>query len=275
MSEIRCVVVFSDLHSGSIRALMPPTYTLFEEGKLGATITASPCQQWLYACWETGWQRVLNYLGGDPWAWAFLGDAIEGRHHQLTELVSVDVTDHMIIFDQLVRPYSELATRRFFVRGSRTHTGDTPEMKLAQQLHCELHPDTHQYAADRWLLEINGFKLLLRHHVQVTSREYLRGSALTTEYSNEVIAAANRGQPIPDGCVFAHRHSYDYWDGGRKFALVCGPWQQTTRYGHVKWSPMIPEPTLTVLDWRDCPPYSAPKVENFLFTPPASTATLL
>jgi hypothetical protein len=242
--DIRLLVVFSDLHSGSRRSLMPPTYDLFEEGELKQTITANKQQLWLYDCWCRGWEKVIKYVGGDPWAWAFNGDAIEGTHRAMTEIVSKD-------------------------------TGDTVEMKLAEKLKCERHPDTGQWAADRWMLNINGFNLLLRHHIQVTSREYLRGSALTIEFGNEVVAAQNRGQPTPQGIVFAHRHGYDWWNGKNTVAMVCGPWQQTTRYGHTKWSPMIPEPTLTVLDWRDSPIGGMPIEKTFAFSPQAATVTNL
>jgi hypothetical protein len=187
----------------------------------------------------------------------------------------MDMTDHMIIFDQLCRPAAEKATKRFFVRGTKAHVGDTVEMKLAEKLNCERHPDTGQWASDRWMLNINGFNLLLRHHASCTSRDYLRASALTIEFGNEVTAAVNRGQPIPQGCVFAHRHSYDLWEGGTTFAMVCGPWQQTTRYGHTKWSPMIPQPTITVLDWRESPPGGMPQIKTFLFSAPAATVTKL
>lgn len=267
--DIRQVVVFSDTHSGSRRSLMPPEYTLFEEGALGQTIKANKQQLWLYDCWQQGWERVLGYVGSDPWAWAFLGDAVEGAHHGRTELVSNDPTDHMIIFDQLNRPYADLADKRFFVRGTGVHTGDTMEMKLAEKLGCERHPDTGQYAADRWMLSIGGFNLLLRHHVSVTTREYLRSSMLSIEFGNEVVAAQNRAQPAPHGAVFAHRHCYDVWEGGSTFAMVCGPWQQTTRYGHTKWSPMIPQPTITVLDWRESDSGGMPRIKTFMFTPPA------
>ncbi len=274
-TDIRLVVVFSDLHSGSRRSLMPPEYALFEEGEQKQIIKANKQQLWLYDCWCRGWEKVIKYVGGDPWAWAFIGDAVEGTHRRMTEIISNDCTDHMIVFDQLCRPYAELAAKRFFVRGTGVHTGDTMEMKLGEKLKCEKHPDTGQWAADRWMLNINGFNLLLRHHMQTVSREYLRGSALSIEFGNEVVAAQNRSQPAPHGMVMAHRHGYDWWGGGQTFAMVCGPWQQTTRYGHTKWSPMIPQPTLTVLDWRESPPGGMPVEKTFMFTPPAAKVVKL
>lgn len=271
-NDIRLVVVFSDLHSGSRRSLMPLEYTLFEEGELNQTIKANKQQQWLFKCWTDAWERVYEYVGNEPWAWAFLGDATEGAHHKMTELVSNDPTDHMIIFDQLNRPHAERAAKRFFVRGTASHTGDTLEMKIAEKLGCEKHPDTGQYAADRWILDINGFNLLLRHHMETTSREYLRVGGINRELDNEILAAAKRGQPQPDGAVFAHRHMYDSIQNGTNFAMVCGPWQQTTRYGHTKWSGMFPQPTVTVLDWRNVRPGGPPVEKTFQYSPPAQTA---
>lgn len=273
--DIRCVVVFSDLHSGSRRSLMMPEYQLYEEAGRGQVIKANSQQLWMWDCWQDAWGKVLDYIGSDPWAWAFMGDAVEGVHRHATEIISNDVTDHQNIFKGLVKPYADKASKRFFVRGTAVHTGDTIEMKLAESLNCEQHPDTGQFASDRWMLDIGGFKLLLRHHMSVTTREYQRATALSNEYGNEVIAAKTRNQPAPDGCVFAHRHCYDWWSGGRTFAMVCGPWQQTTRYGHTKWSPMIPQPTLTVLDWRQSDTGGMPIEKTFQFSPqPATSYTL-
>ena len=273
--DIRLMVVFSDLHSGSRRSLMPPEYTLFEEGQMGQTIKANKQQLWLYDCWQRGWEKVIEYVGADPWAWACLGDAVQGIRH-MEELVSTDVTDHMIIFDQLNRPYAELATKRYMTRGTKAHVGDTVEMKLGERLKCEQHPETGQFAADRWLLDVNGFPFLLRHHMETTSREHLRAGGLNRELDNEILAATKRGQPVPKGAVFAHRHIHDeYTDGHSYFVLVCGPWQLTTRYGHTKWSSMLPEPTLSVLDWRDVPAGSAPRIKTFKFSPPPASVIKL
>jgi len=275
LDDIRLLVVFSDLHSGSVHALMPPEYALFEKGTLNQIVKANAEQLWLYDCWTRAWEKVIEYVGGDPWAWVFNGDAIEGKHHGLSGLVSNDITDHMMIFHMLNEPYAALAAKRFFVRGTETHTGWTTEMKIAEKLNCEKHPDTGQWASDRWMLNVNGFNVLFRHHMSTTSREYLRGSALTIEYGNEVVASRNRGQPTPDGCVFAHRHGYDWWNGCSTFAMVCGPWQQSTRFGHKNWSPMVPEPTITVLDWRNSPPGGMPQNMTFKFVPPPATVVKL
>jgi len=264
-SDIRLLVVFSDLHSGSRRALMPREYTLYEEGALGQTIKANKQQLWLHDCWDDGWRRVYDYVGSDPWAMVFLGDAIEGIHHKRTELVSDDPTDHMIIFDQLVRPHAERAAKRFAVRGTQCHTGDTVEMKLAEKLGFEPHPDSGQFASDRWIIDVNGFKMLFRHHMEVTSREWLRIGGLNRELDNEILAAAKRDQPQPDGAAFAHRHMYDSIKNSKNFVMVCGPWQRTTRHGHTKWSGMFPEPTITVLDWRNVPAGSPPEEKTFAY----------
>jgi hypothetical protein len=149
------------------------------------------------------------------------------------------------------------------------------EMKLAESLGCRKHPDTGQYAADRWMVELNGFNVLFRHHMTVTAREWSRGTALSGELANEIASGGLRNQPIPRGLCCAHRHGFDYWDGGSSFMLVSGPWQQTTRYGHVKWSSMIPAPTISVLDWRGKPFGAAPKVENFIYEPQAATVLKL
>ncbi len=88
---------------------------------------------------------------------------------------------------------------------------------------------------------------------------------------NEILAAVKRGQPVPDSACFAHRHMFDSICNGKNYVMVSGPWQQTTRYGHTKWSAMLPEPTITVLDWRGKPAGAPPHEEVFKYSPPAAS----
>lgn len=260
----KLLVVFSDTHCGSRLGLMPKEYQIIEDDVI---IKATTIQQWLLSAWNALWADVLAYIGKDPWSVALVGDAIEGCHHKRRELVSHDLADHIEIFYKVVAPRLEPADKKYFVLGTEAHGGATEEMLIAKKLGAVRHPDTKRYAENRWHLNFNGYPIVLRHHIEATSREYLRASALAINLANEQLSAIKRGHPHPKGLIAGHRHMHDYYTDGTNFALVCGPWQMTTRYGHTKWSPMLPEPTISVLDCRETRKGEMPRVETFKATP--------
>ncbi len=264
----RLLVVFSDTHCGSRLAMLPPTYQLMEDDVI---IKATPTQMWLNSAWDTLWQQVHEYIGKDPWSVALVGDLIEGCHHGRRELVSNELSDHIEIFCKTVGPKIENAVKKYFVLGTEVHGGATEEMVIAKKYGATRHPDTKRWAENRWHLELNGYPVVLRHHIEATSREYLRASQLAINLANEQLAAIKRGHRPPNGLIVAHRHMHDYYTDGNNFCLVCGPWQMTTRFGHRKWSPMIPEPTLTVIDYRITRKGEMPIVTTFKATPGEAT----
>ena len=264
MSDL--LVVFSDTHCGSRLGLMPETYNCIEDDTV---VQGTATQKWLLQAWEALWAETTAYIGKDPWSVALVGDSIEGCHHGRKELVSHNLADHIEIFLQVVGPKLEAADKRYFVLGTYVHGGDTDEMIIAKRLRATKHPDTGRWAENRWNLDCNGYPIVLRHHIETTSREYLRASALAINLANEQLAAVKRGHTCPKGFIAGHRHMHDYYTDGTNFALVCGPWQMTTRHGHTKWSPMVPEPTISIIDWRGRPKGSMPVVQTFKATPGA------
>jgi hypothetical protein len=262
------LVVCSDLHAGSTKALFPPEYSTIDMEKV---IGQNGLQEWLWECWEDAWGRVMDYVGYDPWSFLFVGDAIEGLHHRRDHLCLTEVSDQVEVARCLLEPYILGASSKFFTLGTQTHTENTPEVNLARVLGGEPHPDTGEPCPNRWNLSLNGFPFVARHHTSVTSREYLRGSALSIELGNEQQAAVRRGYPPPRGLITAHRHMADYYTDGNNFSIVSGPWQMTTRFGHKTFSPMIPEPSLIVLDTRGIPGGGMPRVEIFKYTPAPPT----
>lgn len=259
------IVVFSDTHCGSRQGLMLPEHQLVEEPEV--TIKATPLQLWLNEAWETLWDKVYKYIDNDSWIAIHVGDCIEGLHHGKRQLVSTDKADHFQIFLNAVYPKIMSASQRYFVLGTEAHGGQTDEIILAKRCKAKKHPVSKRFAENRWLLNLNGFPILFRHHINCTSREYLRSNSLSINLANEQLAAIRRGYTVPRGLVAAHRHMYDYVDTGSDFCLVCGPWQLTTRHGHKNWSPMVPEPTLSIIDSRGKAKGGKPEVITYKATP--------
>lgn len=259
------LVTFSDTHCGSTMGLMPEELELFEDGNV---ITPNASQKWLLQAWEEVWAKVNYIINGDPYTLAFIGDAIEGLHHKKRQVISDNKLDHIAAFDAVVGPKLMEAENRIFVLGTEAHGGATDELKLAEKYDCLPHPDTGRRGENRWLVNLNRYPIVLRHHINVTTREYLRTNALSINLGNEQLAAVKRGYTVPLGMVAGHRHIHDCIDDGRSFCVVCGPWQLTTRYGHTHWSPMLPEPSISILDARETEPGEKPLIYNFKVTPP-------
>jgi len=269
----KLLVVFSDTHCGSREGLMLAEHHLVEEPEV--IIKATPVQLWLLDAWEQLWKNVYSYIGKDAWVAAHIGDAVEGLHHKRKGLISDEKSDHFKIFMDTVYPKIMPASKRIFVLGTEAHGGRTDEMMLAKQCRAVKHPDTNRYAENRWLIDLNGYPIILRHHINCTSREYLRANALSANLANEQLAALRRGRIVPRGMVAAHRHMHDYIDNGNDFCLICGPWQATTRYGHTNWSPMTPEPTISVIDARNKKKGEKPVVVTFKATPEGESCVKL
>lgn len=277
---LKLAVVFGDTHTGSKSGLfLPGGYTL-TEGERRDTVVPNAVQAWLNNAWEALWAKVYAYIGSDPWAAIHMGDATHGNWSRFDDIMLADMADQVEVNKQLLAPKIggnpdlpclHPAAKRYMVRGSGVHSGRSSEAVIAKGLKFETCPNSGTYAPDRWRLKLNGWPFVVRHHITVASREYLRVSGLGIELGNEQLAAVKRGYPVPLGLLAAHRHIHDLVSDNRSAAHVSGPWMLDNRYSHTKWSSMMPEPTLTVMDARETAPGQCPHFEVFKATPPAPT----
>jgi hypothetical protein len=265
---IRLAVCYGDTHTGSKSGLfLPGEYELIE-GERRDVVKPNDVQLWLNAAWERLWGKVFEYVGTDDWVAIHTGDAVHGNWSRFDDVMLADMADQIEVAYQINEPKISRAKRRFMTRGSSVHSGRSAEATIAKKLNFEKCPNSGTYAPDRWRLKLNGWPFVVKHHIPVTSREYLRTSQLGIELANEKVAAANRGYPIPNGLLAAHRHVHDVVTDGVSACHVNGPWMLDNRYSHTKWSAMMPEPTLTVLDSRRKEFGQCPHFEVFKATPP-------
>lgn len=266
---MKLAVIFGDTHTGSKSALFPPERYDLLEAERGDYVEPNQVQLWLHAAWETLWGRVLDYVGDDPWAAVHMGDVVHGNWSRFDDVMLPDMADQVEVAKRLLEPKLATAAKRFMVRGSSVHTGRSSEAVVAKGLNFERCPNSGTYAPDRWRLVLNGWPFAVKHHIPAVSREYLRLSGLGIELGNEQLSAVKRGYTPPMGLFGAHRHIHDLATDGLSAVHVSGPWMLDNRYSHTKWSPMIPEPTLTVMDARRTEAGRCPHFEVFKATPPA------
>ena len=160
------------------------------------------------------------------------GDLIEGDHHKTMQIVSPDIGDHIEIAKQVLGPLAELADAVMVVRGTECHTG-TAEEAIARHLGALVNPDTGTRAADRWEFSVQGVHCVASHHISSTTRDWLRGTALSQTLASEQLSAARSGRASVPRVVFrAHRHVCDViQSAGAGMVGVTPPWQLLTRFG--------------------------------------------
>jgi hypothetical protein len=267
---IELIAILSDLHSGSVMALMPPEFTTME----GVEVRPNAFQQWLWRCWLDANQFIADVAGDDPFALVLNGDLIDGNHHRTTQIISPDVGDHVAMAKQLLSPLAEKAEKRFFIKGTECHT-HSAEASIARELGGEYSLETGQVTFERLTIDIKGVRCVFRHHVGTSSRPWLSSTALGAELASEQLQAARNGEKIPHVLCCAHRHDPHMVTTTRETCLVTGPWQGLTRHAHKVVGAARTRPNVFLLDWRGKGHGEQPKVHHRTYSQPQPQAIKL
>lgn len=277
MKPIKTVIVLADIHAGSTVAVMPPRFTTIE----GQTVTPNRVQGWLYECWQDALGFAKGVVSGDSTALVVNGDCIEGIHHRTTQVISPDTQDHVNMAIKLLKPWAELATRRFMIRGTECHVGQK-ELSIGTSLDFEVNPEYEGpknsaavHAFDRLTLDVKGCRAVFRHHIGTSVRRQLSATQLSIQLGEEQLEAANNNEPIPRVLCCAHRHKPGHFQDENGMALVSSPWQALTRFGHKIVSPARTKPGVYILDWRTPQPNGLPHVHWRTYEAPKPRAISL
>lgn len=261
--KIRLVAVISDTHCGSTVGLMPPDFVTLE----GQTIKQNAVQEWLWRCYLDVVSRLKEYANGDPFALVINGDTIEGVHHGTKQIISPDIGDHQNAAVQTLSMIALMAGKIFVVEGTEVHTGST-ESKMAVVLNAVPDPNTRKSVWERLALTVSGCRCVFFHHISPTTREYLKGSALSIFLGNEQLAAAKNSEPIPQVVGCGHRHDFDMFSDGTGVCVVGPAFQCKTRHGNKVVPSARIKPGIYCLDWRNKGDGELPHVEKILCQSP-------
>lgn len=256
----RSLVTVSDQHCGSVYGLCPPDL----ETAFGNKITLNPRQQWL---WDAHSRMMDDVRKRCPQGFdlVLVGDSCEGLHHRSTEVISLELEDHVNAALIALGPLCEAAERRWHVEGTEVHTGRL-EHVIAAKLGCE--PGPHGAAWETLHISYCGTNVYAAHHLSSTKRAYLEASGLGIEFNDTVLRAAREGFPIPRVGIYAHRHVPSYFGSATGVAVVNGAWQFLTRYGRKYVPGAITTPSVTILDWTQEEDGADPNVIQLRYTPP-------
>jgi hypothetical protein len=228
-TPIEVVIPVGDLHCGSVVGLCPPEVTLDEGQKYRHNLI----QKWTWECWmDFCYSFVPSVVRKRQYAVVVNGDAIDGVHHGGHELVTTEESLHIAIAVECLKHLTENAAKVFVVKGTPTHVKRTSESSIGAMIGAEQDPDTGQFAAYHWLLNIRGCPVSFRHHMSTSTRASLYGTGLSVHLAEEQIQAVRYGQTVPRVVVRSHRHTPGLYRDDKAMAVSLPAWQGLTSFGH-------------------------------------------
>jgi hypothetical protein len=270
MPKIRQLVIISDIHAGSTKAILPPGFKTLE----AQPIEQSSIQKWLWECWTRAHAWLEEKAGGKPYALVLNGDLTEGNHHGTKEIWSPEVGDHSLAAKEILLPVADKAAKTYVVRGTECHTA-SHEISVARGIGAEINPEHGQPYWDRLTMDLCGVRISVRHHFPATSRSYLEASQHSIQMGNAIVEAVRAGEKPPRILIGAHRHRPGHFSDGTNLTVITGAWQVLTRHGFKVVPDGRPSPRIYHLDWRNREDGELPEVDFINFTAPESPAVAL
>lgn len=271
-TDVKKVVVISDLHVGSTLGLLPPGFVTHE----GNEIIPNKIQKWLWDCWSDIWINWLpSRIQGQDWVLVVNGDLVDGVHHGTTQIISNDVGDHVRACQLAMEmPLRMRPTRLYITEGTESHTRNT-EAAIGKAVGSEIDKSNNRHAFEKLYLSCHGNLCCFFHHMPTTSRPYLEAGAMSIVLGVARQEAARNNMPIPSVVCCAHRHRHGHFSDGCGMLAVTGPWQALTRYGMRVVPSAVPSPSCIVLDWSEKQLGELPRVDEKIYRPKASDAHII
>jgi hypothetical protein len=248
MNKDTLVVSLFDMHTGSTVALCPDRFMQF--AKQGNNHTPNSKQVEINKHFEKCAGEVLKARQDKRLLIVNGGDAIEGWHHNASELIPCNEKEqaelHIELMGQFKR-WVDYDGRRgdklFYTKGTETHTKDWEDY-VAEKLSAQENGDL--YIFDDLKLEINGKRLWWTHHGPAPGKGHNKGNGLRNWIKTQFFEAVQENIKPPHMIITGHVHN-PYWDTytgryeGAYFpvrGLISPSWQLKTRYANGK-APLV------------------------------------
>lgn len=233
---MRNILAFpADTHCGSTVGLMPPDPWQLDEA---GTYHPSKAQRLLWRQWVEVWDTVKNLRQpGDRVIITMMGDAVDGKHHETSELVTSRVEEQERIFINCM----DWALKNVgfgdgdilqFISGTPSHVG---EMAQSERRISEDMEARGLFA--RLKVDINGVKFDLAHDgLSVGQRAWTDDNTLRSVIKSILFQGLLYKQDVPRYFIRAHRHQFipaEYERGAYRIeGFVCPCFQIKTTYGN-------------------------------------------
>jgi len=234
---MKAIVSVSDLHTGSTTGLLPTGV----KGVDGTPIGQNPFQKTLYKYWRHFWHEFVPEVtkGASALFVEINGDAIDGVHHDTTNIVSNSWKAQEDAAIQTLQEVPELCPKKidewFFVKGTEVHVGKNgdSEERIAKTLGA-VQNEIGEYASYQWRIDVDGMLFQFAHHIGTTSSAAYESSAPMRELIAALVEAAQWGQKLPDVLVRSHRHRFIEvpipTERGRIRVVITPAWQLRTPF---------------------------------------------
>jgi hypothetical protein len=231
---MRTVLAFpADTHSGSTVGLMrDKPWQLDTEG----TYHPSKTQRLLWRQWVECWDAV-KALQADRLIITVMGDCVDGKHHETSELVTARVEEQERIFIDALDwalvncHFKKESDVLQFISGTPVHTG---EMAQSERRICEDMGGRGLF--DRLKFEVQGVRFDCAHDgVAVGSRAWTDDNSFKATIRSMLYQSLLNKQEVPNYIIRAHRHRFvpAPVDQGayRIDGFICPAFQFKTGYG--------------------------------------------
>lgn len=224
------VVPVGDLHVGSSVALCPIDGVQLEDG---GRYLPNDAQRWLHERWQEK-LSVIRDLRKRRYhvVVVSLGEFIDGRHHETTQLLSQTPEIQASAALDLMQPLAALAHELYVLRGTEAHSGKgaASDMAIGRELGARRDPSTGMHAFYHLLLDVAGVNFDVAHHVSGSSDDArIYGNAIRRETAAMLMER-------PDTHVVLRGHVHRFADTGHAFVHAWGAvvpaWQLKTAFTH-------------------------------------------
>jgi hypothetical protein len=208
------IAIPTDTHSGSKVGLMDinKPYSMSDAGSYNPSFT----QKIIWKQWEESWEHIKELRKKSRLIVIHCGDPIEGLHHDLTECVNVNVSDHKIIHIDTMdwalqkAKFSAKNDLLYYISGTPSHCGrnNCHTNDVAKDLHA-VPCWENRYHWGMLPLMVNGTLLSFQHEgVRKGIRAWTNENVLRYYTKSEMFDFIGNRRPVPRFIIMAHNHTY-------------------------------------------------------------------
>lgn len=244
MPKDTLLVVLSDMHSGSSRALFPNRVVDFKSN--GNSHHPNNQQELIYQHWKETGKKIKELRKNKTVVLVHNGDAIEGIHHGTREIAGAANHDEQTsLHVELMEDFKKMidwqrGDKLYYVTGTETHVLDK-ESEIAKLAGAQQYDDD-LYSCNLLEMTLSGHKVWFVHHGPGAGTGANEGNQMRNWLKGIYFEALKYNKIPPSIVITGHVHqpTYDNFvandEGTYKLVhgVICPSWQAKTRYANQK-----------------------------------------
>lgn len=237
----------ADTHCGSSMGLIKPEPFQLHDG---GEYNPGPTQNLIWKVWESSWEQIAKERKGRKLIIVHVGDAVEGIHHQTTQLVSSRPDEHEAIhidcMDWAMRKVKFEPSKGdaiYYISGTEEHAGNgsRSEETIARDLDGVVPMNDNRATWDHIRKSVNGVGFDISHHgANLGNTPLTEENGLYQKVKAVYFDSLNFKQPCPRYWVRAHLHRFAHvrYDGAQNSidGFVLPSFQMKTGYVYKRFN---------------------------------------